>query len=127
MIRRRWLLGMALAVLVTMFCTTQTVRADDNAKSDLLERRPCGPDNIKGPLRYLIPQGFGRADFRGACNHHDNCYDDPQRTQKHCDDQFYRDMLTACESSHCKIGCKLTAFVMYRAVVRFGASHKTGG
>jgi hypothetical protein len=106
-----------------MLGQSNSARAGD---PDILQKRPCGPDNITGRLRYLIPQGFGRADFRCACNHHDNCYDDPQRTQQDCDEQFHREMLSACESSRFKLGCRITAGIMYRAVRRFGASHKTG-
>lgn len=113
---RRVLLPFAIVLLFV--CAVPPVRA-----GDLTQERPCGPDSIKGPLRYLIPQGFGRADFRCACTHHDHCYDSPQAKEA-CDQRFRAEMMCACERSRCKLMCRAVAHLMYLSVKWFGASAK---
>lgn len=109
----------ALAVLCSL-AWSGAATAQAPASRDLLAERPCGPDSLKGPLRYLIPQGFGRTDFRPSCNNHDNCYARPGSSRKQCDDAWRDEMLTACESSRCRIGCRMLARFMHRVVSRFG-------
>lgn len=95
--------------------------------ADLLEERPCGPDSLTGPIRYLFPQGYGNIDFRPSCRCHDRCYEDPNRTQKECDDKFLQQMQSACEKSGGGIGCRLRARLMYTAVRWFGAGAYADG
>ena len=97
------------------------------AHPDLVEERPCGPNALKGPIRYLFPQGFGRVNFRPACTQHDNCYENPAFTKEQCDAQFRAQMLSACEGSCCPILCRLRANVMYGLVRRFGAGAYAAG
>ncbi len=82
--------------------------------------RPCGPDGMRGPLRYLIPQGVAGADFRPACRRHDACYGVPSVDRNQCDKQFLRDMQCACKDSRHPIRCRITARLMY-AATRVGA------
>jgi hypothetical protein len=115
--RHLWHLG-TLAVLC---CLAWSGAASAQAPSrDLLVERPCGPDSMKGPIRYLIPQGFGRTDFRPTCNNHDRCYARLGSSRKQCDDAWRDEMLAACESSRCRLGCRMLARFMHRVVSRFG-------
>lgn len=82
--------------------------------------RPCGPDGMQGPLRYLVPQGVAGADFRPACRRHDACYEVPGVDRNQCDKQFLRDMQCACKDSRHPIRCRITARLMY-AATRVGA------
>lgn len=82
--------------------------------------RPCGPDGLQGPLRYLIPQGVAGADFRPACRRHDACYGVPGADRNQCDKRFLRDMQCACNNSRHPVRCRITARLMYTAT-RVGA------
>ncbi len=75
--------------------------------------RPCGPDSLTGPLRMLIPQGVGGADFRPACRRHDACYDTPGSNKTQCDRRYRREMLGTCRNSRHPILCRMTANLMY--------------
>lgn len=44
----------------------------------------------------VVPQGFGGADFRPACNQHDLCYGTLGVSRSFCDDQFSRDLMRSC-------------------------------
>ncbi|WP_153555740.1 hypothetical protein [Roseimaritima sediminicola] len=103
-------LGIALVVLLP---ASLGYGADDSS-------RPCGPAAMRGPLRYLIPQGAGGADFRPACRRHDACYTIPGASRQQCDRQFLRDMQCACDNSRHPIRCRITARLMYMAT-RLGA------
>jgi len=87
---------------------------------DLLNERPCGPDSMTGPLRYLIPQGAAGADFRPSCRCHDKCYEDPNSTREQCDLKWRDQMFSACEGSRCRFKCRLVARFMYLGVKWFG-------
>ncbi len=89
------------------------------AESDL-QSRPCGPDSLTGPLRFLIPQGAFGADFRPACRSHDACYDTPFANRDACDQRFLAAMECACESSRHPVLCRMVARSMYRATSRHG-------
>ena len=78
-------------------------------KLTLLERRPCGPDGIKGPLRLLFFQGCAGADFRSACIRHDLGYDTLGADKAACDRQFLLELLEECKNS------KFPRFARYRA------------
>ncbi len=83
--------------------------------------RPCGPAAMKGPLRFLIPQGVCGADFRPACHQHDDCYDEPGVNKDRCDRRFLRDMECACSQSKHPRLCRFVARVMYRATKKRGS------
>ena len=90
------------------------------AAETLLQTRPCGPDSVKGPLRWLIPQGAYGADFRAACRAHDACYDTPGASRAACDAAYLRAMFGACEHSRHPALCRMTARAMHRVTVRHG-------
>jgi hypothetical protein len=90
------------------------------AGETLLESRPCGPDGLTGPLRLLVPQGVGGADFRPACRAHDACYDTPGADRSACDERFLRDMLGACGNSRRPLLCRLSARTMHRLTAKHG-------
>lgn len=81
---------------------------------------PCGPDWLAPPLRGLIPQGYMGADFRPACEAHDRCYTLPGWSRSACDQQYRRDLQTACNDSRFPFGCRMRAGIMYWAVRAFG-------
>jgi hypothetical protein len=95
-------------------------RADDctdcEKKLSLLERRPCGPDSIKGPLRYLFFQGCAGADFRAACRQHDACYDTIGSCQMDCDREFLEALLAECHLSKFPAHARFRAYLSYWAV-----------
>jgi len=82
--------------------------------------RPCGPDSLTGPLRKLIPQGVGGADFRPICVRHDACYDTYGANKSQCDQRYLRKMKCACRNSRHPIRCRLTARIMYAFTHRGG-------
>jgi hypothetical protein len=100
--------------------TAPDARADDCAdcekKLSLLERRPCGPDSIKGPLRYLFFQGCAGADFRAACRQHDACYDTIGSCQIDCDREFLEALLAECHLSKFPAHARFRAYLSYWAV-----------
>lgn len=85
-----------------------------------LDRRPCGPDSLTGPLRLLVPQGFAGADFRPACRRHDGCYDTPGSSKAACDRGFYEDMRSACSQSRFPRLCRCVAKAVYGVASRRG-------
>ena len=82
--------------------------------------RPCGPDSMTGPLRLLVPQGVGGADFRPACRRHDACYDTVGANKAACDRRYLREMQCACHQSRHPILCRIVARLMYQATARYG-------
>src|SRR5690606_28518600 len=103
-------------LLISCVLTTE-IRASDCAECDkklsLLERRPCGPDSINGPLRLLFFQGCAGADFRAACRQHDACYDTIGSSQAECDLEFLNLLLAECDKS------KFPAHARFRARLAF--------
>lgn len=95
-------------------------RAGDCAECDrklsLLERRPCGPDAITGPLRFLFYQGCYGADFRSACRRHDACYDTIGSCRACCDREFLKALLAECDHSkfpaHSRFRARLSYWVV---------------
>ena len=75
--------------------------------------RPCGPDQLQGPLRYLVPQEVAGADFRPACRKHDLCYEVPGADRSACDRQYLEDMQGACAASRRPRCCRTVARLMY--------------
>lgn len=104
--------------------TAADARADDCAecekKLSLLERRPCGPDSIKGPLRYLFFQGCAGADFRDACRRHDACYDTIGSCQAECDLEFLNLLLAECDKSKFPARARFLSHLAYWAVSAAG-------
>ena len=90
------------------------------ARGGGLDRRPCGPDSMTGPLRLLVPQGVYGADFRPACRRHDACYDTPGTSKAACDRAYRAEMRSACANSRTPRLCRLVAGLMHRATVRRG-------
>ncbi|QDS96621.1 hypothetical protein FF011L_54330 [Roseimaritima multifibrata] len=84
------------------------------------DRCPCGPDGLTGPLRNLIPQGVGNADWRPYCRAHDACYGIPGVDKASCDRNFYNQMKSSCGCSGKPILCRITAHLMYVSTKRFG-------
>lgn len=83
--------------------------------------RPCGPASLRGPMRYLIPQGAYGADFRAACRAHDACYGREGAERATCDCQFREQLIRECERSRNPRRCKRIAMLMYRSVRKYGA------
>ena len=82
--------------------------------------RPWGPDSLRGPMRYLIPQGASGADFRSACRAHDACYARPGADRSDCDCQFREQLMRACERARNPRRCRRVAMIMYRSVRKYG-------
>lgn len=89
-------------------------------RGPFLEKCPCGPDSIRGPIRFLLLQGFRGADFRDACRRHDDCYDRLGENRKCCDDRFLCELLADCENSRQPLRCRRKARMTHWLVDRFG-------
>ena len=112
-----WFLVMAKhCLLVAIFLIIQSV---DTSAMDY-GPRPCGPDGLTGPLRHLIPQGVGGADFRPSCRNHDACYEIPGVSKSCCDKRLLSQMQNACRNSRRPIRCRIVARLMYFGTHRFG-------
>ena len=74
--------------------------------------RPCGPGNTWGGNR-CVPQGFYGADFRPACQCHDDCLK-TCASRYDCDQQFLCNMYDACECSCNPEKCRRKARCYYR-------------
>jgi hypothetical protein len=85
-----------------------------------LERCPCGPSSIKGPIRLLFPQGHKGADFRDACRRHDQGYETFGFPRERADTIFLTDLLAACGDSRRPVKAERKARWMHDLVVRFG-------
>lgn len=86
------------------------------ARPRILEERPCGPDAIRGPLRYLFFQGCAGADFRDACRRHDACYDTIGSDRRACDRKFLEEMLAECPKSKRPAQARFRAHFAYFGV-----------
>jgi hypothetical protein len=51
-------------------------------------------------LAKITPNKPAGADFTGACNRHDACYDTLGASKEQCDNQFYNNMVSACSSTY---------------------------
>lgn len=56
----------------------------------------CGPANSFISDKW-IRDNWGDVHFGGPCTNHDNCYNDPNKTQQQCDDAFLHDMMAQCD------------------------------
>tara|TARA_R110002096_G_scaffold233499_1_gene423546 strand:- start:796 stop:1194 length:399 start_codon:yes stop_codon:yes gene_type:complete len=88
--------------------------------ADLLEKCPCGPDALKGPIRLLFIQGHRGADFRDSCRQHDLCYDTLGASKERCDDEFLANMLAASEDSKRPKAARRKARLLYWFVSKLG-------
>jgi hypothetical protein len=100
---------LSFAVLLVGGVFPCSAKDETGRKLTLLERRPCGPDGVKGPLRYLFFQGCAGADFRSACRRHDLGYDTLGADKTEVDLKFLDELLE--ESKKSKFPC----FARYRA------------
>jgi hypothetical protein len=116
------LIGSLLAVPLTHAgdAVIASSTASNPDRPAILDERPCGPDCIKGPLRYLFFQGCAGADFRPACVGHDACYDRIGSDKDECDRCFFEAMLAECEKSKHPRNAKFRAKMAYLAVKVFG-------
>lgn len=48
----------------------------------------------------LVPDRWGRADFRGACRYHDRCYETCGSGKADCDSAFLSDLRSACRDAY---------------------------
>jgi|APCry1669188970_1035186.scaffolds.fasta_scaffold19893_2 hypothetical protein len=111
-----------LGVVLVLFILATGSDAPAGTPESILDARPCGPDSVTGPLRWLIPQGAFGADFRPACRAHDACYDTPFANRSQCDQQFLNGMLQACDHSTHPVLCRRKARLMHRVTSRHGGS-----
>ena len=79
--------------------------------------RPCGPGFLNN---ILVPQGFAGADFRSACDRHDQCYSSGTCSRKECDDRFLSDILASCCCSPHNCLCRLRCWQWYCQVRLLG-------
>ncbi len=115
MFRRR----SALLLLILGFVVSSSVAADPSPskpRPKILEERPCGPDAICGPLRFLLFQGCAGADFRDACRRHDACYDTIGSHRHVCDRIFLEEMLAECPKSKHPFRARYRAHFAYFGV-----------
>ncbi|MFO1020532.1 MAG: hypothetical protein U0903_07535 [Planctomycetales bacterium] len=75
--------------------------------------RPCGPGNSWGGNRLIGQFGYG-ADFRPACQAHDDCLA-CGGCRKDCDRQFRANMHCACNDSRHPALCRAKANMYYAA------------
>lgn len=99
--------GYVLFILVGSGCLSSSGSCHD------IRDRPCGPSGLKGPLRYLIPQGIAGADFRPACRKHDRCYGTLGSRKTGCDRRFLGELTNSCKNSRHPVLCRVTARLMY--------------
>lgn len=57
----------------------------------------CGGAGI---TEHIVPDSYFDANFRPACDAHDICYTDCNKTQKQCDDKFFYDLMDACKKAY---------------------------
>jgi hypothetical protein len=106
-----------LLLLFLAISAGQPVRGDGPPpRPKILEERPCGPDAIRGPLRFLLFQGCAGADFRDACRRHDACYDTIGSNRHACDRTFLEEMLTERPKSKHPFRARYRAHFAYLGV-----------
>ncbi|MCA9095438.1 MAG: hypothetical protein KDA68_18290 [Planctomycetaceae bacterium] len=113
----RWTLAFIFGLF--LFCGSMTAEAGVFGHDGCPPWRPCGWGNSFGGNR-LIPQGFYGADFRYACQAHDDCYANGCNRRIDCDRQFRANMHCACESSNHPGLCRMKANCYFVAARVFG-------
>jgi hypothetical protein len=58
----------------------------------------CGPEG--GWLSKVIPDSYGDANFKPACDEHDRCYGKCKSNRDVCDRNLRRDMERACNNAY---------------------------
>lgn len=107
----------ALLLSILLPLTAVPLRgAEKPVRPKILEERPCGPDSIRGPLRFLVFQGCAGADFREACRRHDACYDTIGSHRHACDRNFLKEMLAECHKSKHPFRARYRAHFAYFGV-----------
>ncbi|MCA9128399.1 MAG: hypothetical protein KDB22_15035 [Planctomycetales bacterium] len=106
-------------VAISLFSLLTVVQPNSLSAGNLADS-PCGPDSLTGPLRKLIPQGSGKADWKPFCREHDACYDTLGADKDACDRRFFEQLKSSCACSGKPIRCRMTARLGYIAVKRFG-------
>lgn len=76
----------------------------------------CGPSSLPSWLRDVATSVSG---FRSQCAVHDACYSQCSISRSECDDDFYEDMLLACNGGWT---CDTLAYLFFQAVDEFGGS-----
>lgn len=94
--RRRAVRALALsAALASGLGAVAVVGAGSAAAA---EPNGCGPSSWKVDV---VPDGFGRADFRPPCDDHDVCYGaDSPVSRAACDDAFRTGLEDACDEAY---------------------------
>jgi len=87
--------------------------------------RPCGPANSFG-RNWLFYQGAYGADFRSACQSHDDCLMNPYNSRYGCDRAFYESMAAECANSANPAACLCKAKMYYAGVRLFGGFVRAG-
>jgi hypothetical protein len=87
--------------------------------------RPCGPANSFG-ANWLFYQGAYGADFRPACQNHDDCLMNPWNSRYGCDRALLEAMAAECANSSHPGLCMLKAQKYYVGVRLFGGFVRYG-
>jgi hypothetical protein len=93
----------------------------------------CGPQNDPD-LAEAIPDAWGSADFRPACNTHDECYAVCNKPRAACDEGILTDLVQACRKAYNSVWledelhfCYSAALIYYDFVVRNGETPYSEG
>lgn len=78
--------------------------------------------NSGGEHHYCtgVSDNPGGADFRHACDNHDDCYMTLGMPRETCDLRFLRDMLEACRTAPSFTSCQYYATIYYAGIRAFG-------
>ena len=87
--------------------------------------RPCGPAGSFG-ANWLFYQGAYGADFRAACQNHDDCLMNPWNSRYGCDRALYEAMAAECAHSAHPGMCLWKAQKYYVGVRMLGGFVRTG-
>ena len=84
----------------------------------------CGGAGI---TEHIVPNSYFNANFKPACDAHDICYTDCNKTKERCDDEFYDDLMDACRKAYpswWEVGalasCEAVVHGYYQSVRTFG-------
>ena len=111
-----------------VFCTVLVVAAlAFSAGAAGAQDATASPFLDDGGMCTAVPDTVPRLfDFTDACAAHDACYASGEHTQAQCDNQFRKDMETACLAQHpsalnpSRYACLFFAQLYYTGVVLFG-------
>lgn len=117
---RLWLVVACAILVVGMLGAGPAAAAQPY--SCMWDDRPCAPSWMPGPLKWLIPQQVGGADFRPACRAHDSCYGAGVWSRRSCDLAFRDNLMASCAYSRHPLACRATAQTMFIFTRAFGRS-----